>query len=296
MADLNAEYFARLVAGLPENLAEIAKSLSSCLDESIALDQNEIGEWTGELPIAGGDGPGLLVAFRLGNHGVIVAIPEMLPLPAWYTSPGDSESARLQTLAMEWSMNLLPMDVDVDEFATIAVANLRQAIEDAQPAAAAQFVVFDASSETLPMEGQLCLIGPVAIPPVPSLKPAASLASTSVSSAAKTAPAAAGSTVRPATAARPPQPAAGRSHRASPLLGLPVQVVVMLAEKKIELGQLLSLCPGSLIQFDKSCDSLLDLYVNNQLYCRGEAIKIGENFGLKVNEVRPKPTRPKKVL
>ncbi len=27
------------------------------------------------------------------------------------------------------------------------------------------------------------------------------------------------------------------------------------------------------------------MYVNNNLYCRGEAIKIDEKFGLKINEV-----------
>lgn len=75
------------------------------------------------------------------------------------------------------------------------------------------------------------------------------------------------------------------SERLPRLLNLPVQISVRVAEKKIEMGQLLGLAPGSIITFDKSCEGMLDMFVNNRLYCRGEAVKIGEKFGLKVNEV-----------
>ena len=69
------------------------------------------------------------------------------------------------------------------------------------------------------------------------------------------------------------------------LMKLPVTVTVRLAERQVELKQMLNLSPGSLLTFDKSCDELLDLYVNNQLYGRGEAVKIGEKFGLKINKI-----------
>ena len=62
-------------------------------------------------------------------------------------------------------------------------------------------------------------------------------------------------------------------------------VVVRLAERKITLDALRKVAPGSLITFSKSCEDLLDLYVNNRLLARGEAVKIGEKFGLKVNRV-----------
>ena len=78
--------------------------------------------------------------------------------------------------------------------------------------------------------------------------------------------------------------------RLARLLPIPVQVVVHLANKKIELGQLRALAPGSLITFSKNCEDPLDLYVNNRLYCRGEAVKIGEKFGLKVNLVAGRAT------
>ena len=69
------------------------------------------------------------------------------------------------------------------------------------------------------------------------------------------------------------------------LQNVPVRVVVTLAEKRIEVGQLVGISPGTLIAFSKPCEDLLDLYVNNQRFCRGEAVKIGEKFGLKVTEM-----------
>ncbi len=71
----------------------------------------------------------------------------------------------------------------------------------------------------------------------------------------------------------------------SRLMKLPVQVSVHLAERKIDMSQLLGMAPGSLLTFEKSCEDLLDLYVNNRIYARGEAVKIGEKFGLKLNEM-----------
>lgn len=89
---------------------------------------------------------------------------------------------------------------------------------------------------------------------------------------------------------------AGTPADMSRLVNLPVQISVRLAEKKIEVGQLLSLTHGALITFNKPCEDLLDLYVNNRLFCRGEAVKIGEKFGLKINEVGAVSVRETRVI
>src|SRR5258708_5263636 len=77
---------------------------------------------------------------------------------------------------------------------------------------------------------------------------------------------------------------------------VPVTVIVKLAEKKVEMGHFLGLGIGAIITFEKSCEDLLDLYVNNHLYCRGEAVKIGEKFGIKVCEVGSTEERMSAVL
>jgi len=96
-----------------------------------------------------------------------------------------------------------------------------------------------------------------------------------------------------------PAPADSTIKAQSPLERLrkvPVPIIVKLAEKRVELGQLLAIGPGAIITFEKSCEDLLDLYVNNQLYCRGEAVKIGEKFGIKICDIGSAQERLSAVL
>jgi len=93
-----------------------------------------------------------------------------------------------------------------------------------------------------------------------------------------------------------PETAAPDANPVDRLRNVPVPVIVTLAEKKIEMGQILGIGTGAIITFEKSCEDLLDLYVNNRLYCRGEAVKIGEKFGIKVCEVGSVQERASAVL
>jgi flagellar motor switch/type III secretory pathway protein FliN len=84
--------------------------------------------------------------------------------------------------------------------------------------------------------------------------------------------------------------------RALRVLNVPVTVSVRLAERKMSLGTVVALVPGSLVTFNKSCEALLDLYVNNHRFCQGEAIKIGESFGLKVSRVGVDEERRERIV
>ncbi|HLJ12417.1 MAG TPA: FliM/FliN family flagellar motor switch protein [Planctomycetaceae bacterium] len=103
-------------------------------------------------------------------------------------------------------------------------------------------------------------------------------------------------TARSTAAAFAPSAPPESPSRIDRLKKLPVPVIVKLAEKRIEMGQLLGIGPGAIITFEKSCEDLLDFYVNNQLYCRGEAVKIGEKFGIKICEVGSMHERLSAVL
>ncbi|MDM8006206.1 MAG: FliM/FliN family flagellar motor switch protein [Phycisphaerae bacterium] len=84
-------------------------------------------------------------------------------------------------------------------------------------------------------------------------------------------------TVAHASPQRPEDP-----HR---ILPLEVPVIVTLAECTMPLSKILTLSPGSIIEFDKPSDELLDLMINNRPVGRGQAVKVGENFGLRVTVV-----------
>ena len=80
------------------------------------------------------------------------------------------------------------------------------------------------------------------------------------------------------------------------LARVPVAVSVRLAERKMEYDAVMQITPGSLITFNKPCDEMLDLYVNNRHYGRGEAVKIGEHFGLRVMHLGPAKDEKPRVI
>lgn len=69
------------------------------------------------------------------------------------------------------------------------------------------------------------------------------------------------------------------------ILQLRVPVIVKLAERRINLQEVLRLNTGSIIEFHKDSDEPLDLMVNNKTIGIGIAVKCGENFGLKLTQV-----------
>ena len=69
------------------------------------------------------------------------------------------------------------------------------------------------------------------------------------------------------------------------LLHIEVPVSVTLAEKKQPVDQILELGPGSIIHFEKSCEEMLELHVGEHRVAKGEAVKVGEKFGLRITSV-----------
>ena len=69
------------------------------------------------------------------------------------------------------------------------------------------------------------------------------------------------------------------------ILSLQVPVIVKLAERRLPVSEVLRLGVGSIIEFVKRNDEPLELLVNNKPVAVGEAVKVGENFGLRVRHV-----------
>lgn len=69
------------------------------------------------------------------------------------------------------------------------------------------------------------------------------------------------------------------------ILSLEVPIIVKLAERKLTLGEIMRLGQGAIIEFSKASDEPLELMVNNKTVGLGEAVKVGENFGLKLTHI-----------
>ncbi len=75
------------------------------------------------------------------------------------------------------------------------------------------------------------------------------------------------------------------------LFHLQVPIIVHLAERTMPMGEVLELGAGSIIEFSRSSDAELDLVVGNRHIGKGQAVKVGENFGLRITEIGPLEAR-----
>ena len=82
-----------------------------------------------------------------------------------------------------------------------------------------------------------------------------------------------------------PPAAAAPSGELGRILRLQVPVIVKLAERKLLLSEVMRLGVGAIIEFIKSSDEPLHLLINNKAIAVGEAVKVGENFGLRIKQV-----------
>lgn len=80
----------------------------------------------------------------------------------------------------------------------------------------------------------------------------------------------------------------GQNHPARDLeflFDVPLQVSVEVGRARVLLKDLLQMGEGYVVELDKLAGEPLDLYVNSRLIARGEAVKVGDKFGIKLTEV-----------
>jgi flagellar motor switch protein FliN/FliY len=69
------------------------------------------------------------------------------------------------------------------------------------------------------------------------------------------------------------------------LYDVPLQISVEVGRSKILLKDLLKMGEGYIIELDKLAGDPLDLYVNSRLIARGEAVMVGDKFGIRLTDV-----------
>jgi len=79
------------------------------------------------------------------------------------------------------------------------------------------------------------------------------------------------------------------------LYDVPLQVSVEVGRARILLKDLLQMGEGYVVELDKLAGEPLDLYVNSRLIARGEAVKVGDKFGIKLTEVVSQSDRVEKL-
>jgi flagellar motor switch protein FliN/FliY len=64
-----------------------------------------------------------------------------------------------------------------------------------------------------------------------------------------------------------------------------VELTVEVGRTRMQLGEAMSLGPGSVVTLDRLADKPVDLLVNGRPIARGEVVVIDEQFGLRITEV-----------
>ena len=66
---------------------------------------------------------------------------------------------------------------------------------------------------------------------------------------------------------------------------VPVQVSAVLGRAKMDIGELLKLGPGAVLELDRKVGEAIDIYINNRLVARGEVVLVEEKLGVTMTEI-----------
>lgn len=69
------------------------------------------------------------------------------------------------------------------------------------------------------------------------------------------------------------------------ILALEVPIIVQLGERNMRVADVCTWAPGSIIELPKRADEELSLRVNNKTVGTGFAVKVGENFGIRITYI-----------
>lgn len=93
---------------------------------------------------------------------------------------------------------------------------------------------------------------------------------------------------RQAPMASGPAPDAGNLDL---LLDIQLPVVVRMGQTEMQMGELLKLTPGSILELNRSADAPVELLVNGKLIAKGEVVVVDGNFAFRITEIDTRAAR-----
>ncbi len=324
MRSLAPDDFPRLIQAIRENSAEVAEAFLRGTDLTVRIEEGglQVAE-AREKPSL--EGSGLEIRLSDDPSGAGIVIWATLPSetrPGWLQAPDATGESRLATLAQELAVLLLPDDCATEKQAVRFHAEL---------ASAASLIGLHETTRILEIPVEIALhganstttwylIAPVTLlsaedeagkdaghsgatrpPEQTAKKPASKSGAAAISPEPVPAPGASSSP----EAVKSQLPPSGRADEVKPrprsvrdlpiitrsLLRIRVPVQVTLAETRRPVSEVLQFAPGVIIQFSKPCDEPLELQVNGRTIAVGEAVKVGDKFGLRITKMTPPAER-----
>ena len=81
------------------------------------------------------------------------------------------------------------------------------------------------------------------------------------------------------------EPAPSGPEGLAALFDVPVKVQAVLGRSRMEIGELMRLKPGAVVELDRRVGEPVDIYVNNRLIARGEVVLIDNSLGVTLTEI-----------
>ncbi len=79
------------------------------------------------------------------------------------------------------------------------------------------------------------------------------------------------------------------------ILDIPLKISVELGRTKLLINELLQLAQGSVIELNKLAGEPLEVFVNDKLIARGEAVVVNEKFGVRITDIMSPMERIEKL-
>lgn len=77
----------------------------------------------------------------------------------------------------------------------------------------------------------------------------------------------------------------GKDRNLQMIMDIPLRVTVELGRTKMAVSELLNLGQGSVIELAKLAGEPMEVFVNDKLIARGEAVVVNEKFGVRLTDI-----------
>ncbi len=75
------------------------------------------------------------------------------------------------------------------------------------------------------------------------------------------------------------------AHDLEAVFDVPVKVSAVLGRARMDVGDMLKLGPGAVLELDRKVGEAIDIYVNNRLVARGEVVLVEDKLGVTMTEI-----------
>jgi flagellar motor switch protein FliN/FliY len=307
MPDLNSSAVNSFIETVKNGAEEAVSSFFRTFGVQITIQPNTGGHFQFDT-ITELNGKGLAMLLVVGGQGIAILIPAATGLvPPWCDNPDATGKSKLSTFAQEWGMNLVPEDFFPEDFQAAVLQNLAEGVRRAQPDWEAGYLELsigksDGTTVTISMVWPFAEYGKLfeeqkteEIPSAPGLPTFGGDAPNFIGQGS------------PTFDSFPNENFSGQQrvkHRSvddlpgysRSILKVKIPVAAVLAESRKPIKTILELGVGSVIQFDKSCDELLNIEVGQTTTIAvAEAVKVGDKFGFRINTILLPKERFRKV-